>query len=134
MNVAVLGVGLIGGSIGLAARRRADAQVCGYDPDERVRAKALELGAIDRAAGDIAEADPRLATLQFLNLHNHTYQWARASQPWSASELSTAYFRTLMLGFGAKASAVERAEATATTLLNRLDAATASPFAPAVAI
>jgi prephenate dehydrogenase len=56
LNVAVLGVGLIGGSIGLATRRRADAQVCGYDPDERVRAKALELGAIDRAAPSIAEA------------------------------------------------------------------------------
>lgn len=52
----MLGVGLIGGSIGLATRRRADAQVCGYDPDERVRAKALELGAIDRAAADVAEA------------------------------------------------------------------------------
>jgi prephenate dehydrogenase len=56
LNVAVLGVGLIGGSIGLATRRRADAQVCGYDPDERVRAKALALGAIDRAAPNIAEA------------------------------------------------------------------------------
>jgi prephenate dehydrogenase len=56
LNVAVLGVGLIGGSIGLATRRRADAQVCGYDPDERVRSKALELGAIDRAAGGIEEA------------------------------------------------------------------------------
>jgi prephenate dehydrogenase len=56
LNVAVLGVGLIGGSIGLATRQRADAHVCGYDPDERVRAKALELGAIDRAAGDVADA------------------------------------------------------------------------------
>lgn len=56
MNVAVLGVGLIGGSIGLAARRRANAQVCGFDPDERVLAKALELGAIDTAAVDIAGA------------------------------------------------------------------------------
>jgi prephenate dehydrogenase len=56
LNVAVLGVGLIGGSIGLAARRRADAQVYGYDPDEHVRAKALELGAIDRAASSVAEA------------------------------------------------------------------------------
>jgi prephenate dehydrogenase len=56
LNVTVLGVGLIGGSIGLAARRRADAQVCGYDPDERVRARALELGAIDRAASSVAEA------------------------------------------------------------------------------
>jgi prephenate dehydrogenase len=52
----VLGVGLIGGSIGLAARRRAGARVCGYDPDERVLATALALGAIDTAASDIAGA------------------------------------------------------------------------------
>ncbi|MGO9320529.1 MAG: prephenate dehydrogenase/arogenate dehydrogenase family protein [Solirubrobacteraceae bacterium] len=56
MRVAVLGVGLIGGSIGLAARGRADAEVCGYDPDERVRAAALELGAIDTQAADVASA------------------------------------------------------------------------------
>jgi len=56
MRIAVLGVGLIGGSIGLAARRRANAEVCGYDPDERVLANALELGAIDTAAADVAGA------------------------------------------------------------------------------
>jgi prephenate dehydrogenase len=56
MRIAVLGVGLIGGSIGLAARRRADAQVSGYDPDARVLARALELGAIDRAADGVAGA------------------------------------------------------------------------------
>jgi prephenate dehydrogenase len=56
LRVAVLGVGLIGGSIGLAARDRAGAQVCGYDPDERVRALALELGAIDEQTADIAGA------------------------------------------------------------------------------
>lgn len=56
MRVAVLGVGLIGGSIGLAARGRAGAEVCGYDPDERVRASAIELGAIDTQAPDIATA------------------------------------------------------------------------------
>jgi prephenate dehydrogenase len=56
LKVAVLGVGLIGGSIGLAARGRAGAQVCGYDPDERVRSSALELGAIDEQAGDVATA------------------------------------------------------------------------------
>jgi len=50
--VAVLGLGLIGGSIGLAARRRADAAVAGYDPDEHAASRALELGAIDvRAQG-----------------------------------------------------------------------------------
>jgi prephenate dehydrogenase len=61
LKVAVLGVGLIGGSIGLAARRRADARVCGYDPDPTVRAAALELEAIDSEAADVpgavAEAD-----------------------------------------------------------------------------
>jgi prephenate dehydrogenase len=56
MRIAVLGVGLIGGSIGLAARRRANAEVTGYDPDERVLANALELGAIDTAATDVAGA------------------------------------------------------------------------------
>jgi prephenate dehydrogenase len=56
MKIAVLGVGLIGGSIGLAARRRLEAEVvgCGRSP-ERLR-RAVELGAIDRAAGSVAEA------------------------------------------------------------------------------
>ena len=56
MRVAVLGVGLIGGSIGLTARRRAQAHVCGYDPDPDVLARALELGAIDASAEDLAGA------------------------------------------------------------------------------
>ena len=56
MRVTILGVGLIGGSIGLAARRRAGAEVCGYDPDPRVRARALELGALDSQADDLAAA------------------------------------------------------------------------------
>ena len=56
MRVAILGVGLIGGSIGLAARRRANAEVRGYDPDATVCARALELGAIDAQAADLAEA------------------------------------------------------------------------------
>jgi prephenate dehydrogenase len=56
LRVAVLGVGLIGGSIGLAAGERADAEVRGYDPDARVRARALELGAIATEAEDIASA------------------------------------------------------------------------------
>jgi prephenate dehydrogenase len=56
MKIAVLGVGLIGGSIGLAARRRRlDAEVvgCGRSPERLAR--AVELGAIDRA-GSLAEA------------------------------------------------------------------------------
>src|ERR1700722_463928 len=56
MRIAVLGVGLIGGSIGLAARRRAGASVSGFDLDREVLARALELGAIDEGAPDLASA------------------------------------------------------------------------------
>jgi prephenate dehydrogenase len=56
MRIAVLGVGLIGGSIGLAARARAEAEVRGYDPDAGVLARAGELGAIDSAAASVADA------------------------------------------------------------------------------
>ncbi len=52
----MLGVGLIGGSIGLAARRRAGAHVVGYDPDAGALSKAMELGAIDEPAFEIADA------------------------------------------------------------------------------
>jgi prephenate dehydrogenase len=56
MKVAVLGVGLIGGSIGLAARARLGAEVSGFDPDQRLLEAAVERGAIDTAAGSVAEA------------------------------------------------------------------------------
>ena len=57
MRIAVLGVGLIGGSIGLAAREYVeDAEVVGYGRDrDRLRA-ALERGAIDRVADTPATA------------------------------------------------------------------------------
>lgn len=52
----MLGVGLIGGSIGLAVRARTGAHVSGYDPDPEELSKALRLGAIDEAASDVAQA------------------------------------------------------------------------------
>ncbi len=55
-RVAVLGVGLIGGSIGLAARRRLGAEVVGYSRTTATLERALALGALDRAAGSLAEA------------------------------------------------------------------------------
>jgi prephenate dehydrogenase len=57
MRIAVLGVGLIGGSIGLAAHEHVpDAEVVGFgrNPD-RLR-RAVELGAIDSAADSVAAA------------------------------------------------------------------------------
>ena len=57
MRVAVLGVGLIGGSIGLAAKEHvADAEVVGYGRDAERLELARERGAIDRAATSIEDA------------------------------------------------------------------------------
>ena len=57
MRIAVLGVGLIGGSIGLAAKEHVEgAEVVGFGRDpERLRT-AAELGAIDRAAESLGDA------------------------------------------------------------------------------
>jgi prephenate dehydrogenase len=55
-RIAVLGVGLIGGSIGLAARTRLGAAVAGYDPDAGTREAALATGAADTATDSIADA------------------------------------------------------------------------------
>ena len=56
MTIAVIGVGLIGGSIGLAARERLDATVQGFDAGDGVLDAALERGAVDRACASPAEA------------------------------------------------------------------------------
>jgi prephenate dehydrogenase len=55
-RVAILGVGLIGGSIGLAARRRLGAEVVGWGRNPERIATAVELGALDRGAPTLAEA------------------------------------------------------------------------------
>ncbi len=57
MKVAVLGVGLIGGSIGLAAREHVEGvEVVGYGRDPGRLERARELGAIDVVAGSLDEA------------------------------------------------------------------------------
>ncbi|RKZ80810.1 MAG: prephenate dehydrogenase/arogenate dehydrogenase family protein [Gammaproteobacteria bacterium] len=56
-RLAVIGVGLIGGSLSLALKdARAVGEVIGYSRTESVRQEALELGVIDVAASSIAEA------------------------------------------------------------------------------
>ena len=56
MRIAVLGVGLIGGSVGLAARKRAGAEVVGFDPDDEHLSRAMDVGALDAAAKSVSEA------------------------------------------------------------------------------
>ncbi len=55
MRVAVLGVGLIGGSIGIAARERLGAYVVGCNRSPGALKTALEIGALDEAVGSIGE-------------------------------------------------------------------------------
>jgi prephenate dehydrogenase len=56
MRIAVLGVGLIGGSIGLAAQERADAEVVGWGPRPKTLEAALDRGAISAVAATVEEA------------------------------------------------------------------------------
>ncbi|MEP7335456.1 MAG: prephenate dehydrogenase/arogenate dehydrogenase family protein, partial [Actinomycetota bacterium] len=54
-SLAVVGTGLIGASVALAARRAGVEDVRGYDPDEEALAGAVERGAVD-ATGSLGEA------------------------------------------------------------------------------
>ncbi|MEU5994640.1 TetR/AcrR family transcriptional regulator [Spirillospora sp. NPDC047418] len=88
--------------------------------DQRHEFEHLVRSMLEQAmdAGEIERADGTLAMLQFLNLHNHTFQWARPGQRWTPATLSPTYFRTLMLGFGAEPATVRRAEDEALLLLD----------------
>ena len=56
MQVAIVGLGLMGGSLGLALRQRASAHVVGFDLDEAEAAVALERGCVDAIAASLEEA------------------------------------------------------------------------------
>jgi prephenate dehydrogenase len=56
-EISILGVGLLGGSIGLAAKSASsDVIITGYGHRKETLQRALEVGAIDRAADNVAEA------------------------------------------------------------------------------
>lgn len=56
-RLAIIGVGLIGGSLSLALKKAGQVgEVVGYARTESVRQEALDLGVIDRAASSIADA------------------------------------------------------------------------------
>ena len=64
MRVAIVGTGLIGASVGLAAKRRG-ATVVGFDEDRAAAEVADERGAVDEVAGTLGEAlrDAELAVV-----------------------------------------------------------------------
>lgn len=55
-RIAIVGLGLIGGSIALAARDRLGARVSGYDPSAAALAAAVERGAVHEPADSLAAA------------------------------------------------------------------------------
>lgn len=63
--------------------------------------------------GTFRAVEPHLATLQFLNLHNHTYQWVRPDGSWDAAFLSGEYCSTLFRGFAASVGDLPDVEALA---------------------
>lgn len=59
MNIAIVGLGLIGGSIAKALKKYTEHYLIGIDIDERIASSALENGAIDEIGGtdSLVEAD-----------------------------------------------------------------------------
>jgi prephenate dehydrogenase len=56
VRLGVVGVGLIGGSVALAARERLGASVSGYDASPNALERAVSRGALDHAGRDLHEA------------------------------------------------------------------------------
>ena len=55
-NIAIIGLGLMGGSLAYALRGFRDAAIIGYDANGDTAKQALQLGAIDTAAASLGEA------------------------------------------------------------------------------
>jgi len=55
-RLAVIGTGLIGASVALAAKRDGDLSVSGFDPDSAALGAAVDRGAVDEPASSLAEA------------------------------------------------------------------------------
>ncbi len=56
MKVCVVGVGLVGGSIALAAREQLGARVSGFEPDRAAAQRALDRGVVDEAPEALSDA------------------------------------------------------------------------------
>lgn len=82
---------------------------------EKVIADILAEG---MAAGQLREMDVRLATLQFLNLHNHTYTWVHADGRWDAATLSREYCQTLASGFAVEPGVTRAVERRVASILS----------------
>jgi prephenate dehydrogenase len=55
-RLAIVGTGLIGASVALAAKRVGSSEVVGYDPEPQALHAAVQRGAVDRSASSLPEA------------------------------------------------------------------------------
>lgn len=78
----------------------------------------LLIDAMDQ--GLFRKTDPSLAMLQFLNMHNHTYQWVKPGKGWDAPFLSRSYCQTLFTGLAEGPLDFELVEADFDALKKRL--------------
>ena len=83
-RLGIIGTGLIGASIGLAARSRGW-EALGYDRDPAATTGALHADAIDR----IAERDEIYATCDLVAIAAATDSWQRAAATLVAAPLAT---------------------------------------------
>jgi AcrR family transcriptional regulator len=105
---------------------------------QRHEFEAIVVGLLSAAvdAGQFRPIDVHLGMLQFLNMHNHTYQWVKPGGRWLASSLSAEYCATLFRGFAAPGfdaseieAAVERFRAEHTEIDLQLDLSAAATSA-----
>ncbi|MEW2397160.1 TetR/AcrR family transcriptional regulator [Streptomyces sp. NPDC046862] len=80
--------------------------------------------------GSFRKVDPRLATLQFLNMHNHTYQWIKPGGGWDAEYLSREYCATLFLGFASPGYRFDDLEERMSEFLAKRKTASPEPVPP----
>jgi AcrR family transcriptional regulator len=78
--------------------------------------RSLLVDAMDQ--GFFRKTNPSLTVLQFLNMHNHTYQWVRPGQQWDAKFLSKTYCATLFTGFADGSCDLEAIETQVATFQN----------------
>lgn len=85
-HVTIIGLGLIGGSLGLALKRRSDIQVTGFDQSPKTLEEAYRRGIIDRIAPTVEEACLRADYIFFATPVNTTIGMIQEAATWELKE------------------------------------------------
>lgn len=80
-------------------------------------------------AGLFEISDLKLATFQFLNLHNYTFKWINTKGRWTAQHLSSQYCATLFHGMATRRLDTDDVERRVDELRQEAASASKQPFA-----